>query len=143
VDVPAASQATFEVGKHVLRVENGIVQMFYSGHVGIDEAKALQDALFEAGDRFGALAALIDLGGLGDVDADARAQFARPYRPYPVYAVAYYGGTFASRVLMRTVLRAGKLIMPKSFPFEFEILETEAEARRSLETARMKMARAG
>jgi hypothetical protein len=138
MDPPTPSSATVEIGNHVLRVENGIVQLFFSGHVGIDEAKGLQDALFEAGDRFGMLAALVDLDGLGDVDPAARALFARPNRPYPVYAVAYYGGTFASRVLMRTVLRAGKLMAPKSFPMDIGILETKTEARRFLETARAK-----
>jgi hypothetical protein len=140
MDAPPSSSAHFEVGKHVLRVENGVVQMSYSGHVSIDEAKGLQDALFEAGDRFGKLAALIDLNGLGSIDAGARAQFARPSRPYPVYAVAYYGGTFASRVLLRTVLRAGKVIAPKSFSFDVDIFDTKEEARRFLETARMKKA---
>jgi hypothetical protein len=136
VDPPTASTATFEVGKHVLRIENGIVQMSFSGRVSMNEAIGILDSLFDAGDRFGMLAALVDLDGVGDVDARIRRLFARPKRPYPVYAVAYYGGTFASRVLMQTVVRAGRFIAPKSFPFDMDFLETEAEARRFLETAR-------
>ena len=87
--------------------------------------------------------ALVALDGLMDFDAGARARFARPPRPYPFYAVAYHGGIFPVRVLILTVMRAGKLIVPKAFAFDVQTFETEAEARRFLETARSKREQAG
>ena len=104
----------------------------------VDEAKLLQARIFEAGDRFGILTCLVDLDGLAEFDAGARAALARPERPYPFDAVAYFGGTFAVRTLIVTANRAGKLIMPQAFTFDGRTFATETEARRFLETARQK-----
>ncbi|MBK9258937.1 MAG: STAS/SEC14 domain-containing protein [Polyangiaceae bacterium] len=138
MDVKALPFSNDEIGKHVIRVENGILQVLFSGRVSVEEAKRIQACVLEAGDRFGLLAALVDLDGLADFDSGSRAHFARPSRPYPFYAVAYYGGSFPVRVLILTVMRAGKLIVPKAFDFELQTFEKEAEARRFLETARAK-----
>jgi len=129
---------TFQIGNHTIRVEDGVLQIFFAGRMDVDEVKLLQTRIFEAGDRFGLLTCLVDLDKLVDFDAGVRGLLARPARPYPFDAVAYFGGTFAVRTLVTTVNRAGRFIAPKAFAFDGRTFATEAEARRFLETARQK-----
>lgn len=126
------------MGNHVMHIENGILRIFFKGRVSIDDAKILKTSILEAGDRFGILAALVDLDGLVDFDAGARALLVRPERPYPLDTVAYFGGSFTARMLIESANRAGRLIMPKAFAFAQRTFATEEEARRFLETAREK-----
>lgn len=138
MDPSRSSPTIYEIGNHVIRVEGGVLLVLFKGRVSTKDAVLFQEHVLSAGDRFGVLAALVELDGLVDFDTGARAQFARVERQYPFYAVAFYGGTFASRVLVTTILRAGKLIAPARFPFAFDVFPTAPEARAFVEAARPK-----
>lgn len=131
------SKATWHIGNHVVVVEDGICQVVFSGRVDTQQAVEFQRVVLEAGDRFGLLGCIVDLGGLSDFDTGARAQFIRVERPYPFFSVSYYGGSFAARMLVTTLMRAGKLLVPWAFTFSVHVVPTEEEARqlvRSLQT---------
>lgn len=114
------------------------MEVLFSGRVSVDEARRIKLAVFEVGERFGRLPAMVDLDHLVDFDSGARAAFARPEKSYLFKKVAFYGGNFPLRTLVVTIIRAGKLIAPKAFDFEVKVFTTEAEARRYLELERGK-----
>ena len=120
--------------------DDGVAQMLFDGRVSVEEARSLANAVIRAGDDLGPFPILVDLDRLADFDSGARQVFARPSRPYPLSAVAYFGGPFATKTLIHTIVRAGKLIAPKSFVFEVQWFPTEAESRRFLAQFGMKNA---
>lgn len=126
-----------DVRQHAVIVENGVGWVLFSGRVSMEDARDIKDIVIGLELTFGRLPMLVDLDRLVDFDSGARAVFARPQKSYPFSAVVYYGGNFASRTLILTIIRAGKLIAPKDFDFDVLGFSTEAEARRFLkETAR-------
>ncbi len=130
-----STTATFraEIGQHAVIVDHGVARVLFSGRVSVEEARDIANVVFDFGDKFGRLPVLVDLDSLVDFDSGARAVFARPSKPYPFSTVAYFGGNFATRTLILTIVRAGKLIAPKEFGFAISGFATEAEARRFLE----------
>jgi hypothetical protein len=130
------SPLIFRIGKHTIHIQDRILHVLFSGRVTTTDAVSIRQTVLNAGDRLGLMGALVNLDGLADFDTGARAHFARAERPYPYYAVAFYGGSFGARMLVTTVLRAGRLIAPEKFPFEFELFKTEQEARAHLLEAR-------
>ncbi len=133
VDNTHTSSFRAEVGQHAVVLENGIVRVLFAGRVSMDDARQISEIVIELSDAIGVFPAIVDLDGLADFDSGARTVFARPVAPFRFSAVAYFGGNFASRTLIQTIVRAGKIVSPKSFDFDVRGFATESEARRFLE----------
>jgi len=94
---------------------------------------AIYDAVDE---RAGHFYVVFEAAELAFVDPGARAAWVRRDKPYPIRHVLAYGASFSVRTLVFTVYRAGRLISPASFPFPFEWVASEEEARARVATLR-------
>lgn len=99
----------------------------------MEDARRISQVVIQLGETIGMLPAIVDLDRLADFDSGARTMFARPEAPFRFSAVAYFGGNFASRTLIQTIVRAGKIVSPKSFDFDVRGFATEQEAQRFLQ----------
>ena len=137
VDVESPLPARYEIGRHLIVVEqDDLVRLAFRGRMTGPEAVRLKQVVYDLGERLGELDFLVDIGELESFDAGGRAQFARPERPYPFRDVMIFGGSFASRMLIATIVRAGRLIVPQYFGFSTEFVSTEQEARARLTAIR-------
>ena len=136
MDAKTPPATRYEVGPHGFQVEHeNLVRLVFGERVTGPEAARILEIIYELGDRLGDLRMLVDLRQLKDFDAGARSKMARAERRYPYRATALFGGSFGSRMLITTMIRAGRLIFPRSFEFEFQFVATEAEARAFLDAA--------
>ncbi len=95
------------------------------------DVHAYVEFLYQHADRHQVLFdAIYDISRLDRLTDGARKAFMSITRPFPLHRVALVGASFSIRVMTAMVIRAGRMIAPDKWAFEYEFVSTihEAEA---------------
>jgi hypothetical protein len=137
VDSTDSPTESWEIGRHRVRVEHSdLVHVVYVGPVKAAEAKRLKELIFALGEHLGPYHLIIGAAEFGALETGALTILTRIEQPYPLRHVIVYGASFASRVAISTVQRAGALISPKFFDWRMDFLPDEASALARVEALR-------
>jgi len=123
----------FEVGKHTVIYEPE--RIFHLTLVGLfngPDSEIVQRHIFEYADRYGEFSFLVDVSRLNGLDPASRRLWATPSRKHPFEAAYLYGSSFATRTLILSVYRAGKLLLPHFFKWAVKMSPNEESARQEI-----------
>lgn len=123
----------FEVGDHTIIYEpDRVFHFFLRGHLRLSDTIEIQRLVFDYGDRYGSFAFLVDVTKMAGLDPAARKLWAGPSRSYPFEVAYLYGSSFATRTLILSVYRAGKLLLPHFFTWAIKMPPDEESARQEI-----------
>ena len=120
-----------QIGPHTVAIDaDGNMTFALHGDSTIEQAREILKAIFDHGDKQGRYHLLLDVSALGDINAGARAVWANVDRPYPFKRTIVYAPKFSKRILITTIYRAGRLLVPSFFPWEIHFAATQEEVRK-------------
>ena len=132
-----ASAQVWEIGSHRIFLEQGeILHIVFRGTIVRSAAEEVKQLLLDLGDRQGKLYVIFDASQFTNIDPGARAAWSHMDRAWPIRYLVAYGASFWGRTLAMTVNRAGRVLAPRFFDYDFEFVMTEADAWRSVEQRR-------
>lgn len=123
-------QSRTEINGHTIIVEpDRILHFIIRGDLRLKETKFVQSLIFELGDQYGRISLLVDVTKMAGFDSTTRQAWVHVPKQFPFDVASLYGGSFATRTLIKTVYRAAVLLHPSFFTFALELPKTEEEAR--------------
>jgi hypothetical protein len=122
------------LGTHLVRLEGDFMSLQWNGDFHLEDLQGFlllaERVLLEHGRLF----VLVDSGGAGKMQADARKHVVTWRSPGPICA-AFFGASFTVRVIVNTVSAAVRLLNGKQ-PMPFHFAESEEAARGWLDAHR-------
>lgn len=119
-----------EFGHQLIIAElNNVLYFRIRGMVTGDEARWMQSATIEYGERFGAFDIIADVRGFEGFDSAARRVWVHSTTAYAIKTMYAIGATFAGRTVLWGIHRAGRLLKPTHFAFDIEWCDSEQDAR--------------
>ncbi|UQA55806.1 STAS/SEC14 domain-containing protein [Polyangium aurulentum] len=119
-----------------------LVRLELHGIFALPDVDAYMPIIFELGDRLGPFTILVDMRDLKSIPAATRKRITNSERMYPYRACAVYGASFTLGVMVTMTFKAGRMLMPSTFPFPVAVFEGEGEARAWLAPHRDRQSRA-
>lgn len=120
------------LGPHTIEIEpNRLMLLTFHGDCTLEQAKELFQALHAHGES-GTFDVILDVAELGNINAGARAVWVRINRPYPFRHFLVYAPRFAQRMLVSTMYRAGKTLVPQHFQWDLHFASSIEEGRKLL-----------
>jgi len=118
IDRPTEMSQKIELGAHRLRWSPpDLLDLVIRGVFGPKEAAEFLRVVFETGDKYGKFFLRCDVRAMTEVPPQSRALLSRLDRPYPYRGIALVGASFPMRILIDTILRAGRTLGPRYFGF--------------------------
>lgn len=128
-----------DINGHTIIVEPArILHFIIRGDLRLEETKFVQSLIFELGDQYGRFSFLVDVTNMAGFDSATRQAWVHVPKQFPFDVASLYGGSFATRTLIKTVYRAALLLHPSFFQFALELPKTEEEARAIIAAYRAK-----
>ncbi len=94
-----------------------------------DDAVAYTKFIYHHADQFNTLLdATFEITTLGRVTAGARTHFMSVTRSYPLRRIGFIGASFSIKMMVTMLIRAGRVVAPDKWGFDFEFVSTIQEA---------------
>lgn len=128
---PPLTLVRYEIGLHSLAVEsNEVVLILARGRVTLSDAVMIQEKFVECEGIYPRFDLIVDMSAMTGIDSDARQQFVRVKRQFPLRRIVIVGTSFALRVMATGLHRAGRTLRPNAFAYAMDTVDTIEEARR-------------
>lgn len=122
--------ATVACGKHEFQfVPPDQVRFVFRGDFEESDADAYFDFIFKHADQCNKrLYSAYDLSAFKRASEGGRKRVINVGRPYPYAALAIVGANFSTRAVAGMILRAGRLVAPKTFNFPYKFVASMDDA---------------